>query len=162
MKYLKRINELFDDEQNRIRFSDDYLSGDLSPEDVDVWDKYEYESVKNKLLEKVPYLNSLTFRKTGSINQFSFNEYQEGLFLLFDIQVVAFENGKYMLASYAKSLVDDKVDWSIDFIKSNKSLDDVINLLNNEVRTNLDKFSEYAKQYDINILDGFNFKSDLN
>lgn len=162
MKYLKRIDELFDDEEMRSKFSHEYLSGDLGPEDVNKWDKYEYESLKNQLLEEVPYLNSLDFRKTGNINQFVFNEYRDGLFLLFDIQIVAFENGKYMLANYVKSLVDDKVDWSVDFIKGNKSLDEIIKLLNNNVKANLDKFVDYVKQYDIDILNDDNFKIDLN
>jgi hypothetical protein len=125
MKYLKTINELFDDEIIRNEFGEDYLSGDLSPEETTKWDKYKFNPIKAKLLEKVPYLNLLTFREVGNINQFSFNEYRDGLFLLADIQVVSYKNGKFMLVTYFKSLVNDNVDWSKDFIKTGKSLDEV-------------------------------------
>jgi hypothetical protein len=162
MKYLKRVNELFDDESRRSDFSYDYLSGDLSPEDTIKWDKYKINPVKEKLLEDVPFLNLLNFREVGNINQFSFNEYREGLFILFDIHVVLYSNGKFMLATYFKSLLNNKIDWSKDFIKTGKSLEEVIQLLNNDVKKLLDEFSIYVKQFDIDLTNDGIFKVDLN
>jgi hypothetical protein len=161
MKYLKRMNELFDDEKIRSKFSDDYLSGDFSPEDTLTWNNYSFDKILDKLLESVNYLNSLKFNKTGSILEFTFEEKREGLDLLFNIEVSVFQSGTFNLNVISSSFINDKKDWSESELKSFKDLSSLINFLNGKVFSMIKDFSDYCEQYDIKVINN-SIKYDLN
>ena len=150
MKYLKKINELFDDEEMRSKFSHEYLSGDLGPDDVNQWDKYEINPVYQKLKDSVNYLSQLDFRKIGNILEFSFTQEDDGFLCIFTIEVTIFSN-KFLLKSISNTIIDDQEDWNKLYIKSLNSIEEVISHLNNQVRKIIYDFSNYLVQYDIEL-----------
>jgi hypothetical protein len=162
MKYLKRINELFDDEKTRSKFSYDYLSGNLSSEDVLDWKKYNFDGLLNKILEKVKYLNSFTNRKIDSILEFTLEEDRNGLNLVFNIKVNRFESGSFMLNVLSYSFIDGKEDWSDSDSRMFDDIESLINYLNNEVLKSLEEFSKYSSEYGVTIIKPSNIKYDMN
>jgi hypothetical protein len=162
MKYLKTINELFDDEKTRSKFGEDYLRGDLSPEDTLEWDEYTFDGLLNKILEKVRYLNSFSNRKLGSMLEFTFEENRDGLNLLFNIEITRFESGSFMLKVISYSFIDEKEDWSESDRKMFNDIESLINYLNNEVLKSLERFSKYSSQYGVTIIKPNNMKYDMN
>jgi hypothetical protein len=162
MKYLKRIDELFDDEKIRSKFSYDYLSGDLSPEDTLEWDEYSFDSILNNLLEKVPYLNSFRSNRIGNILEFIFEEKRDGLHLLFLIEITGFESGSFTLNVLSSSFVNDKEDWFKSDIKRFKDIQPLLEYLKNDVFKMVNEFSDYISQYDIKIINSKKIKYDMN
>ena len=155
MKYLKTINELFDDIEIRNKFGREYLSGDLSPESTLDWNEYKADSLLTELLEKVTYLNSLESKRLDKGLFFSFSEEKDGLLLYFEIQVTEFANNRYILNIIASSSINDKMDWEEDLVKNIKSKEELFNVLNTLGFKMIKKFNDYCKsEFDISIING--------
>jgi len=154
MKYLKTINELFDDIEIRNRFGKEYLSGDLSPESTLDWDEYKADPLLTELLEKVTYLNSLKSKRLDKGLYFSFSEERDGLLLYFEVQVTEFANNRYILNIIAASSINDKMDWEEDLVKNIRSKEELFNKLNTTGFNMIKKFNDYCeKEFDISIID---------
>lgn len=116
MKHLKKINELFDDENLKSKFEIPFLKGEMSPDKL----------AKGKDLLKVndplllslvracPFLMELGYRRVGKTLSFGFDDTkvyseEDQVFYYFFIEITEFGEGKYNLISQARCVGNDQV-----------------------------------------------------
>ena len=76
MRYLKTY-ELFDTEDLKAQFEIPYLKGELDPSEISKWAnlKDELDPELNRIVNDVPWLVELKYRRSGSVISIGFDNH---------------------------------------------------------------------------------------
>lgn len=150
MKYLKRINEIFDSEELKDQFEIPYLKGDLDPSKVLKWEKVKDDS-DNKLLNSIvracPFVADLSYRKGTNSLELGFKDTIHGdnqVFYYFLIEIIDYSNF-YNMNMYATSIVNGRKTYNESLIKGRLSFIDLCDILNDKVFKELVDFNNYLE-----------------
>jgi hypothetical protein len=144
MKYLKTINELFDDSEMRDRNEIPFLTGNLSAKSVSKWNSVNTDyNLSDRLIFSCPFLDSLENSETGNIIEFNFDGSVEGGFYYFLIEVIHLSKEKFTLKVNAKSIVNNKVQYQKEMSRKVNSFNDLCSLINRDVLDMLITFNNF-------------------
>lgn len=156
MRYLKRINELFDDEELKSQFEIPYLKGEL------VGGGSKWRSLKSdldpdltRIITDVPWLAELKYRRSGSVLSIGFNDIiiygksedgrEESVYYHFLIEIVRFRD-EYALNVYARCYGNGHQIYSESIIKKSMPYTEMISLLKRPVLNLLIDFNNYIER----------------
>jgi hypothetical protein len=146
MKYLKRINELFDDSDLRDANEIPYLTGDISPETVSKWKKVKSDDpLLDRVIFSCPFVVGLNYRRNGNILEFGFNSNIDNGFYYFTCEVVEFRNVEFGLNAYTRCIIDNNKLWDESFIKRTDNFVKLCSYLNRDILDLLVRFNNFLK-----------------
>ena len=146
MKYLKRINELFDDYDLRDANEISYLTGDIGSEIVSKWGKVKSDDpLLDRVIFSCPFVIGLKYRRNGNILEFGFNGDINNGFYHFNFEIVEFRNGEFGLNVYSKCVNNNNKIWNESFIKRTDSFAKLCSYLNRDVLDLLVRFNNFLK-----------------
>ena len=157
MKYLKTY-ELFDNEDLKSQFEIPYLRGELSPEEISKWKslKNEMDPELNQIVNEVPWLIELKYRRSGSVLSIGFDNHitygkaedgrEESVFYYFLIEIVRFRD-EYSLNVYAKCHGNGQQIYNESMIKKAMPFNEMISLLRRPVFNMLVDFNNFIENY---------------
>lgn len=139
MRYLKTY-ELFDTKDLKSQFEIPYLKGDLDPSEISKWKnlKDELDTELNRIVNDVPWLVELKYRRSGSVLSIGFDNHiiydksedgrEESVFYYFLIEIVKFRD-EYSLNVYAKCHGNGQQIYSESIIKKAMPYSEMISQL---------------------------------
>jgi hypothetical protein len=151
MKYLKKINELFDTEDLKAKHEIPYLTGVLNGSEVLKWEKI---ITKNNflftLVESCPFLTELGVNISGNIINIGFQNFKkynekDEVFYYFNIEIIKYVdsyglNVNYVCYSNKQKIKEGNIrDINLDFIKLTK-------ILNSKVFDELIEFNKFIEK----------------
>lgn len=151
MKYLKTY-ELFDSEDLKSYFEIPYLKGDFDPTEIDKWApvKNEMDSQAIQLVNEVPWIMGLKYRRSGNILALGFEntiKYDENnqVFYYFLIEIVSFGD-EYSVNVYAKCIGNNKQIYNESMIKKAMPYKEMISLLRKNVFSMAVDFNNFIER----------------
>ncbi len=147
MKYLKTINELFDDPDVKSKFEIPYLKGDLDPKNISKNIVKDGDNLLGRLSMNCPYIGHLSYKRlSNSLLNIGFQtEVNLDGIIYFVIEIMEHASTKkYICNSYAKCVIDGKTVYDKKVNKPLMGYNELVSLLNNEVLDMLIDFNNFT------------------
>jgi hypothetical protein len=171
MRFIKKINELFDDGSLKLSHEIPYMSGDLTPISILSNSRiYKFDDgLVRKLSMDCPYVNYLSYNRVGNLLVVGYykesqNSDNEESVISFTIEISQ-HNGtdSFICNTYARCMVNGKKIYNESIIRSIMSYDNLKDLLNNSILDLLIDFSKImVKKFNVNIIPSYDKKTLLN
>jgi hypothetical protein len=153
MKYLKRINELFDTEELRDQNEIPYLRGEISPKKLVSGENLigKDDKLLVKLIESCPWIVELKYVRSGSILAIGFHETinhspTDNVFYYLNIEIVEFTNKTYNINFNAKVMGNGREIYNESIRKGQLDINDVTTFLNKNCYPLVVDFNNYLSR----------------
>jgi hypothetical protein len=149
MKYLKTINELFDDSDMKSKFEIPYLQGDIDFKNIASNKSLvkDGDNLLGRLSMNCPYIGHLSYKRLSSslLNIGFQTEINLDGIIYFVIEIMEHASSKkYLCNSYAKCVIEGKTLYDKKINKSLMGYNELVTLLNNEVLDMLVDFNKFT------------------
>ena len=153
MKYLKRINELFDDEFQKDLHEIPYLKGEITPQSLtsgeDILQKGD--KLLNQLAHSCPWIIELGFRRSGSILSIGFSDTlrhtaKDEVFYYLNIEIVEFGKSIHNVNFTSKVYGNGVEIYNENIKKSQLTIPQLIDFLNKTCYPLVVDFNNYLEK----------------
>jgi len=149
MKYIKKLNELFDNEELKAQFEIPYLKGEIPLDGESMIGRSD--RLLASLVNACPYLAELGFRKSGNILSIGFSDTKsfndkDKLFYYFNIELVEYSDDRYTLNVYAKCIGNGHTVYDESLIKRSMGFIEVCSQINRPVLNILIDFNNWLEK----------------
>jgi hypothetical protein len=156
MKYLKRINELFDDEFQKNLHEIPYLKGEITPQKISSGQNLlgMSDRMLNQLCHSCPWIIELGYRRSGSILSVGFSNSlrhsaKDEVFYFLNIEIVDYGRDLYNLNFTSKVIGNGREIYNDSIKNSQMDLNQLINYLNKIIYPMVVDFNNYlSKMFD--------------